>query len=48
LGDLEGQGFIRPLDVKWGEQLEGLEKRLAARFPFYAFGAFFSLELIRR
>lgn len=44
---LEGQAFIRPIGDKGGENLKGLERRLASRFPFHSLGVFFSLELTR-
>jgi len=44
---IEGYGFIRPLYAAWGARLEGLERRLAATFPFHSLGVFFSLELVR-
>jgi SAM-dependent methyltransferase len=47
LSRIEGYGFIRPLYAAWGAQLEGLERRLAATFPFHSLGVFFSLELVR-
>jgi len=47
LSRIEGYGFIRPLHAAWGTRLEGLERRLAATFPFHSLGVFFSLELVR-
>ena len=44
---IEGYGCIRPLYAAWGARLEGLERRLAASFPFHSLGIFFSLELVR-
>jgi len=47
LNRIEGYGCARPLHAKWGKAVDGLEKRLASRFPFHSTGIFFSLELIR-
>ncbi|MEK7277113.1 MAG: class I SAM-dependent methyltransferase [Chloroflexota bacterium] len=45
---LSGQGFVRPVNAKWGASLDPLDKLLGARFPFNSLGSFFSLELVRR
>ncbi len=44
---IESYGLIRPVDGAWGARLDGLERRLASRYPFHSLGVFFSLEMIR-
>jgi hypothetical protein len=45
---VSGQGIFRPVESDAGRWLEDIERRVAAIYPFFLAGTFFSLEMVRR